>query len=96
MSNLEEKQVELTLGGETRTVTISRFSEKHCWHCCALCVGRFPTGEKLHTIFPQVVEQGGKWCVASGHRMSSRTGRITPTAFYDEAKHKALLANKAC
>lgn len=60
---LLELDVAISLGGETRTVRIERFTERHCWFAKDAAVTcRFRTGTKLHRVLlPQVVERGGTW-----------------------------------
>lgn len=60
--NNETKQVQIQLGRETRTVSIERLSEGHCWFAQTSVICKFPSGSKLHTIHrPQVVERAGRW-----------------------------------
>lgn len=48
MMTIENREVELTLGGQTRTVTVTRMSPKHCWYAQCVILVRCRTGTKLH------------------------------------------------
>jgi len=59
-----ERTVEVTLGGETRTITIKRMSPAHCWYTEVPVVCKFRSGRKLHTshhaqVFERAVQRGG-------------------------------------
>jgi hypothetical protein len=58
-----ERTVQVTLAGETRTIVIKRYSEKHCWYTETPVICKFRTGNKLHTshhaqVFERAVCRG--------------------------------------
>lgn len=62
MMNEEVRNVELTLNGETRTVSIARISPQHCWYGQCMVLVKCRTGTKLHRSYrPQVIERNGRW-----------------------------------
>lgn len=53
-----ERTISVTLAGETREVTIKRYTSKHCWYAEVPVVCKFRTGNKLHTSHrPQIFER---------------------------------------
>jgi hypothetical protein len=76
---VEQAEIEVTIGGVTKTVVIERLSPSHNW---LLAIGfprheiivRFPTGSKEHKVCNYYAHQrNGKWVLsASGFRNSNR------------------------
>ncbi len=72
---LETKQVEIKIGGETKSVAIYRFSADHCWHCGVPVLLRFPTGKKIHRNVCSTVHErkdGTLFLHATGYRNANR------------------------
>jgi hypothetical protein len=63
--NAETKVVDVTLGRETRAITVERFTEQHGWQAVdSAVVVRFPTGRREHVVPAfYVVQRGGQWVV---------------------------------
>ena len=62
MNEKETKQVEIKIGGETKTVAIWRYSAYHGWACDTPVLVRFPTGKKIHRVNTTCVyENNGKF-----------------------------------
>ena len=56
-STEEHREIEIELGGETRTVTVTRLSPLHCWYVQGVVLIRCRTGTKRHRCPPpQVVD----------------------------------------
>lgn len=71
---LESKQVDIKLGGETKSVSIFRYSADHCWICSQPVLVRYPTGKKIHrTVLSTVHERkDGTLFLQAAYRNSHR------------------------
>ena len=72
---LESKQVDIKIGGETKSVSIFRHGEGYCWICSQPVLLRFPTGKKVHRSVVSTVHErkdGTLFLHALGYRNSNR------------------------
>ena len=75
MIEKETKQVDIKIGGETKTVAIYRYSEGYCWFCLTPVLVRYPTGKKVHSIVSATAHErkdGTYFLSAQGYRNSHR------------------------
>ena len=71
----ETKQVDIKIGGETKSVSISRYSAGHCWICMTPVLVRFPTGKKVHQSVCSTAHErkdGTYFLSAQGYRNANR------------------------
>lgn len=74
MIEKETKQVDIKIGGETKSVAIYRYSADHCWLCMTPVLVRFPTGKKVHQNICSTVHErkdGTLFLHATGYRNSN-------------------------
>lgn len=77
----QETEVSVTLGNETRAITIGRYTPSHCWYSQAPIVVQYATGTVLHVDRnPQVVCKAGKW-VFPTQKAFGRKGNAYPVRF---------------
>ena len=75
MNAKETKQVDIKIGGETKSVSICRLSADYCWDCSTPVLLRFPTGNKVHRSNRCTVHErkdGTYFLVAQGYRNANR------------------------
>ena len=73
MIEKETKQVDIKIGNETKSVTISRYGEGYCWTALVPVLVRFPTGRKVHLTFDTTAHErkdGTYFLQAAGYRNS--------------------------
>ena len=75
MIEKETKQVDIKIGGETKSVAIWRYSADHCWNCSTPVLVRYPTGNKVHRVVSATAHErkdGTYFLSAQGYRNANR------------------------
>ena len=75
MNAKETKQVDIKIGGETKSVEIWRHSADYCWHCSTPVLVRYPTGNKVHRLVSATAHErkdGTYFLSAQGYRNANR------------------------